>query len=57
MRHHQGAVNMAREQQAQQLASGRQPYELANHVEDIMVEQRAEIAKMRAWLDDWGLRR
>ena len=52
--HHEGAVTMARDQQQQQLDTGRQPYELAVLVEDILIEQRAEIAKMRAWLAEWG---
>jgi uncharacterized protein (DUF305 family) len=57
IRHHQGAVDMARAQQQQQLASGRQPYELATFVEDLLIEQRAEIVKMRGWLEEWGLSR
>jgi uncharacterized protein (DUF305 family) len=53
--HHQGAIDMAEAQQAQQLENGRRPYELAVLVEEIIVEQRAEITKMRNWLDEWGL--
>jgi uncharacterized protein (DUF305 family) len=53
--HHEGAVAMAHAQQAQQLASGRRPYGLDVLIEDILVEQRAEISKMRAWLAEWGL--
>ena len=53
--HHQGAIDMAQAQQRQQLESGRRPYGLHVLVEDIIVEQRAEIAKMREWLADWGL--
>ncbi|MBN1238288.1 MAG: DUF305 domain-containing protein [Gammaproteobacteria bacterium] len=53
--HHQGAIDMAQAQQLQQLESGRRPYGLHVLVEDIIVEQRAEIAKMRAWLDEWGI--
>jgi uncharacterized protein (DUF305 family) len=53
--HHQGALDMAHRQQNQQLATGRRPYALAVLVEDILVEQRAEITKMRAWLSEWGL--
>jgi uncharacterized protein (DUF305 family) len=53
--HHQGALDMAHRQQRQQLATGRRPYALAVLVEDILVEQRAEITKMRGWLDEWGL--
>jgi uncharacterized protein (DUF305 family) len=53
--HHQGAIDMAEAQQAQQLENGRRPYGLAVLVEEIIVEQRAEITKMRDWLNDWGL--
>lgn len=53
--HHQGALDMAHAQQRQQLASGRRPYQLGVLVEDILVEQRAEITRMRRWLEDWGL--
>jgi uncharacterized protein (DUF305 family) len=53
--HHQGAIDMALEQQRQQLENGRQPFEISVLVEEILVEQQAEIAKMRAWLDEWGL--
>jgi uncharacterized protein (DUF305 family) len=56
IRHHQGAIDMAHAQQRQQLASGRQPYELATFVEDLLIEQQAEIVRMREWLDEWGLR-
>jgi uncharacterized protein (DUF305 family) len=55
--HHEGAVAMARAQQQQQLEAKRQPYELATLVEDILIEQRAEIARMRGWLAEWGLAR
>ena len=53
--HHQGALDMSHAQQRRQLASGRRPYGLGVLVEEIVVEQRAEIAKMRDWLDAWGL--
>ena len=53
--HHQGAIDMARAQQRQQLEHGRRPYGIGVLVEDILVEQRAEITKMRAWLSEWGL--
>jgi uncharacterized protein (DUF305 family) len=53
--HHQGAIDMAQAQQRQQLATGRPPYGIAVLVEGIIEEQRAEITKMRAWLDEWGL--
>ena len=51
--HHQGAIDMAHTQQRQQLEHGRRPYGIGVLVEDILVEQRAEIAKMRAWLGEW----
>lgn len=53
--HHQGALDMAHAQQQQQLESGRQPFEISVLVEEILVEQYAEITKMRAWLAWWGL--
>jgi uncharacterized protein (DUF305 family) len=53
--HHEGAIGMANAQQEQQLASGRRPYGLDVLIEDLLVEQRAEISKMRAWLAEWGL--
>lgn len=52
--HHQGAIDMSHAQQRQQLANGRRPYNLGVLVEEIIVEQRAEIARMRQWLDAWG---
>jgi uncharacterized protein (DUF305 family) len=55
--HHQGALDMAREQQQRQFATGRQPYGIDVMVDDILVTQRAQITKMRAWLQDWGLSR
>ena len=48
--HHEGAIAMAHAQQEQQLASGRRPYGLDVLIEDLLVEQRAEITKMREWL-------
>lgn len=53
--HHQGAIDMAEAQQAQQLENERRPYGLSVLVEDIIVEQRAEITKMRDWLVAWEL--
>ena len=53
--HHQGAIDMSHAQQRRQLANGRRPYGLGVLVEEILVEQRAEITKMRDWLDAWGL--
>jgi uncharacterized protein (DUF305 family) len=55
--HHQGAIDMAHAQQRRQLASGRRPYGIDVLVEEILVEQRAEITRMRAWLREWGLAR
>jgi uncharacterized protein (DUF305 family) len=55
--HHQGALDMAHAQQRQQLANGRHPYGISVLVEDILVEQRAEITRMRDWLSQWGLAR
>ena len=53
--HHEGAIDMAFAQQLAQLDNGRRPYGLATLVEDIIVEQRAEIDRMRGWLEEWGL--
>ena len=53
--HHQGAIDMAYAQQLQQLETGRRPFGLAPLVEDIIVEQRAEIDRMTDWLDAWEL--
>jgi hypothetical protein len=46
---------MARAQQLQQLEFQRSPYGLAVMVEDILVEQRAEVSRMHDWLVDWNL--
>jgi len=53
--HHEGAIHMSHAQQEHQRATGRRPYGLSVLVEDILVEQRAEITKMRGWLQEWGL--
>jgi uncharacterized protein (DUF305 family) len=53
--HHEGGIDMAHAQQRQQLETGRRPYGIDVLVQDILVEQRAEITKMRAWLAEWGL--
>jgi uncharacterized protein (DUF305 family) len=53
--HHQGALDMGRAQQEQQFANGRRPYGIDVMVDEILVVQRAEITKMRAWLAEWGL--
>jgi uncharacterized protein (DUF305 family) len=53
--HHEGALTMGRAQQGRQSESGRQPYGIDVLVDEILVVQRAEVAKMRAWLTEWGL--
>ncbi|HEX6999589.1 MAG TPA: DUF305 domain-containing protein [Gammaproteobacteria bacterium] len=53
--HHEGALTMADAQQRRQFREGRRPYGIDVLLDEILVEQRAEIAKMRAWLDEWGL--
>jgi uncharacterized protein (DUF305 family) len=53
--HHDGALGMGRAQQQRQFESGRQPYGIDVLVDDILVVQRAEITRMRAWLTQWGL--
>jgi uncharacterized protein (DUF305 family) len=53
--HHEGALDMARAQQEREFASGRRSYGLDTLVDDILVVQRAEITKMKAWLTQWGL--
>lgn len=53
--HHEGALQMARLQQQQQFESGRRPFGIDVLVDEILVVQRAEITKMRAWLREWGL--
>jgi uncharacterized protein (DUF305 family) len=53
--HHEGALTMGREQQQRQFESGRRPYGIDVLVDEILVVQRAEITRMRAWLGEWGL--
>jgi uncharacterized protein (DUF305 family) len=53
--HHQGALDMAREQQERQFAAHREPFGIDAMVDDILVTQRAEITKMKTWLVQWGL--
>ena len=53
--HHEGALTMGRAQQRRQSESGRQPYGIDVLVDEILVVQRAEITKMKAWLTQWGL--
>jgi uncharacterized protein (DUF305 family) len=55
--HHQGALDMAREQQRRQFETGRHPYGIEVMVDDMLVVQRAEITRMRGWLEQWGLSR
>jgi uncharacterized protein (DUF305 family) len=53
--HHQGALDMAREQQERQFASHREPFGIDAMVDDILNSQRAEITRMKTWLVQWGL--
>ena len=55
--HHEGALAMGRAQQRRQYESGRQLYGIDVLVDEILVVQRAEIVKMKAWLTEWGLSR
>jgi hypothetical protein len=57
MFHHEGGLAMARAQELRQALDGRQPDQLAEMVDDILVGQRAEIGIMNGWLDAWGLSR
>jgi uncharacterized protein (DUF305 family) len=53
--HHQGALDMAREQQEHQFETHREPFGIDAMVDDMLSSQRAEITKMKAWLVEWGL--
>lgn len=53
--HHEGALDMALEQQAAQFRSGHQPFGLDVLVDDLLVVQRGEITRMREWLREWRL--
>jgi len=53
--HHQGAVDMALQEQRQEFETGRRPYGIDTMLDDILVVQRGEITKMRGWLKAWGL--
>jgi len=53
--HHQGALDMAREQQERQFREHRQPFGIDAMVDDILVVQRSEITRMKGWLVQWGL--
>jgi uncharacterized protein (DUF305 family) len=49
--HHEGALTMGRAQQKRQFESRRQPYGIDVLVDEILVVQRAEITKMKTWLE------
>jgi len=51
--HHQGAVDMALAQQEAQFRNRNQPYGLDTLVDDMLAAQRAEIGRMKDWLNDW----
>jgi uncharacterized protein (DUF305 family) len=51
--HHQGAVDMALAQQAAQFRNHNQPWGVDVMVDDMLVGQRSEITRMRAWLAEW----
>jgi uncharacterized protein (DUF305 family) len=53
--HHQGALDMARQQQERQFKDHREPFGIDAMVDDILVVQRAEITRMNTWLIQWGL--
>jgi len=53
--HHQGALDMAREQQERQFAGHREPFGIDAMVDDMLNAQRMEINKMQTWLVQWGL--
>lgn len=53
--HHQGALDMAREQQERQFKEHRQPFGIDAMVDDILASQRAEITRMKGWLVQWSL--
>ena len=55
--HHQGALDMAREQQEHQFATHREPFGIDAMVDDMLNAQRMEINKMQTWLVQWGLTR
>jgi uncharacterized protein (DUF305 family) len=52
--HHEGALTMARAHQQHEFESGHRGYGIDVLVDDILVVQRAEITKMKAWLVAWG---
>lgn len=53
IRHHQGGVDMALAQQQAQHANGNQPWGVDILVDEMLTVQRAEITKMKQWLQQW----
>jgi uncharacterized protein (DUF305 family) len=53
--HHEGALDMARAVQEREFTSGRRAYGVDVLVDDMLVVQRGEITRMKAWLSEWGL--
>jgi uncharacterized protein (DUF305 family) len=51
--HHEGALAMGRAQQEYQFKAGRRPYGIDVMVDEILVVQRGEITRMKAWLQEW----
>ena len=51
--HHQGAIDMAQAHQLRLLDAGRHPFGIETMLDEIIESQRAEIATMRDWLDEW----
>jgi uncharacterized protein (DUF305 family) len=51
--HHEGALDMALVQQEREFASGRRSYGIDVLVDDMLAVQRAEVTKMKAWLEQW----
>ncbi len=54
--HHEGALDMALAQQEKEFASGRRSYGIDVLVDDMLAVQRAEVTKMKGWLEAWGRR-
>lgn len=51
--HHQGGVEMALAHQQAQHANGNQPWGVDILVDEMLTVQRAEITKMKQWLQEW----
>jgi uncharacterized protein (DUF305 family) len=51
--HHEGALAMGLAQQRRQFESRRRPFGIDTLVDEILVVQRAEITRMKAWLAQW----